>query len=357
MNKVLIFFLIIISFICISWGPFKPLLTIQEKNLNGNVHIVIENVDIGGIRAIIYQKFNRKGLLEEIRYYILKFEEYSDSIYENINIPISIDYMGIDTSGFYYSSKHIYQYNTKGKILSEKGIYASDTVFLEKQYEYNSDDSIIKYIEYHYENGIPSDTVITQYFYKFQNNILTKITTKNKYQDTTWTIYTYNKSNKVIKIETYDNNNFENNNKVTEFSFNKNGLLVKKKLYKLDEITKKQDYCIVNKYRYKNNQITKELEINYIRRTKLLLIFTTKHRYKNGFEKIIAKRSPYVDYEILLDSLKNPIEYYDYSDSKVIISKIRYKYDSHNNWIEKSIEEDGKENYILQRKIEYYNDN
>ncbi len=358
MEKKRIIILIIISAFFISWHPYTHKTTLKEKKLKGKVKYVVENVNHWADNCIVFQKFNTSGQLTEIRYFLPKTIFVNDTIFGKIPEKLNSNYQGLDTSIFGFSHKYNYQYNKKGAIIHCVGINKEDVLFFEQIYKYNSSDSLIKQIDYYYENGKIRDSSITQYIYETSANYMSKIAIKN-IKDTLWVFSTFN-NDRIVKMESYRNAYFYNISAIKLFEYNNRGLTTRIDEYSFDRKTKTKIPASLQETEYDENDIKSETTTIYSE-GKTDRIIKKEYSYNSGFTKIAEVTKNINDTilsynEVFYDEFKNPIKYIYKSQPTVFEGYYNYNYDKYINWIEMKSMENAKKGETIIRKIKYYNE-
>lgn len=358
MGKKRIIILIIISAIFISWHPYTHKETLKAKKLKGRVKFVIENVNHWADHCIVFQNFNKRGQLSEIRYYLPKTVFVDDTIFGKLPEKLNSDYRGLDTSIFDFSHKYRYQYNSKGGIVHIAGVDKEDTLFFEKIFEYNSKDSLVKQVSYYYENGKVRDSSVTQYMFETSASFISKIIIED-IKDTLWVFSTLN-NNKIVKKESYRNGYFDNISTIELFDYNKRGLTTRIDEYSFNKETQNKTPAILRETEYDENEITSEKTTIYSE-GQIDRIIQKKYSYESGLTKTVEvttnRNDTVLSYnEVYYDKFQNIIKYIGQSYPSEFEGYYEYKYDDYGNWIEMTPKENGENGEIVKREIKYYNE-
>lgn len=246
------------------------------------------------------------------------------------------------------SDEIIYTYDKNERLIKRKEIdnYGKGS-FYDYEFRYNSQDSLNQIIfsndsfkrihrisrdEKHRpikSEVIQNDTIFTTYIVKYDqnDNVITENEFRNKNIPTKLIARTFNKHNlkekeKVIEFRTWDTLNYEN-----RFFYDKNNNLILEKI-----IIENDSMYEEIKHSYHSNGELKELKTTPIG-SRYFVIMTQKFN----------KNSDLIEYS-RLPSDDTPKEVWNYN----------FKYDSNNNWIEKTEFKDHKPLRIVKRAIEYY---
>lgn len=211
--------------------------------------------------------------------------------------------------------------------------YSSPRSTIEK-YKYDKEGNILEKLRYNTEGTLIEEI-------KYSNNVL-------------WNHKKYDKNKKLI-WENKENYNpgdpWGDGNETISYSYNKIGLLIKKKIYSVGTYPPKKECDIVIKYKYNKSGLLIEDMINFFPRGDFHWNNDRKTEYSYSEDGLILK-------EVFLSNSEN--------NDKMRINEIweyKYKNDGKRNWIEKihySSQLFPKDNpvftpkYITKRTIDYF---
>lgn len=363
MKNIQFIILIGLSVGLMSWHPYEPKMTLKEKELRGKVALVVENVSHWGHRCIVYQKYNKKGNLDEIRYYIPRQIMIDDSVFGKIPESVNENYRGLDTNMFRLGYRFVYSYNQNGKLINSKGITPGDTVFWEHSFQYDSYDSLVKIVYRYYHDGILNDSTVEKKHYEHGHGFLIMTAFHNNPDSAYSSIRLFDRDGRVKSIFYIEGFNNRREIKGETYEYKRKGNIIRREYYKTDLNCKNEIIIRISYEKWRRNLLRREKTINYCDYYEPMngIEETTKYIHRRGLLKeMIVKKvkndSTLEHYEVCYDKYRNYVKAIDISLSGIEVWRYTYVYDQQGNWIRSGMQGDGKSEPDMERIITYYSE-